>query len=57
MQIRVLHRRRTLRQRLHQRTDDVVGYVCWRATRWYGGQLKAAVRSKPVRRARRRVRV
>jgi hypothetical protein len=55
MQIATLRRPRTRRERLRRRADDVVGYICWRATRWYGGQLKAALRSKPVRRARRRL--
>ena len=55
MQIPTLRHPRTRRERLRRRADDVVGYVCWRATRWYGGQLKAALRSKPVRRARRRL--
>jgi hypothetical protein len=53
MQIRVPRRPRTRRQRLRRRADDVVGRVCWGATCWYGRQLKAAMRSKPVRRARR----
>jgi len=52
MRIPTFRRRPTLRQRLLRRADDVVGRVCWRCTRWYGRQLKAAMRSKPARRLR-----
>lgn len=39
--MRSFRRQRTRRDELLRRANDVVGRVCWSATRWYGRQVKA----------------
>jgi hypothetical protein len=49
MQIRNKRRPPTRRERLRRRADDAVGRACWRATRWYGRQMRAELLRRPGR--------
>jgi len=45
----LFHRRRTRREELRRRADDLLGRISWSAMRWYGRQLRAEIPDRVVR--------
>ena len=47
--MRIARRKRTRREELGRRADDLVGKLSWGATRWYGRQLRSEIPDGVVR--------
>jgi hypothetical protein len=47
--MRIARRKRTRREELRRRADDLVGQYSWSATRWYVRQLRSEIPDGVVR--------
>jgi hypothetical protein len=47
--MRIARPKRTRREELRRRADDLVGQLSWSATRWYGPQLRSEIPDGVVR--------
>jgi len=45
----IWRRKRTRREEVWRRADDLVGQLSWSATRWYGRQLRSEIPDRVVR--------
>jgi hypothetical protein len=41
--MRISRRKRTRREELRRRADDLIGEVSWNTMRWYGRQLRSEI--------------
>ena len=47
--MRLFHRKRSRREELRRRADDLVGRASWSIMRWYGRQLRSEIPPGVVR--------